>query len=164
MGNDHSAGNAGAQIGMEYLFKTSSADETGRLAAQLAAVLRPGDVLAMTGNLASGKTTFTQGLAAWFQVEEYALSPTFTYINEYHGPHQKLVHIDAYRLHSGQELIDMGIWEYYESGAIVIIEWADLVVEAIPADAISLAFKHLETEPDSREIFIRSPRPLDLQL
>ena len=149
---------------MDYIFKTRSAAETGRLAAQLAAALRPGDVLAMTGNLASGKTTFTQGIAAWFKVEEYALSPTFTYINEYHGPRQDVIHIDAYRLHSGQELIDMGIWEYYESGAIVIIEWADLVAEAIPADAISLAFRHLAAEPDSREIFIRSPRPLELQL
>ena len=93
---------------------------------------------------------------------EFALSPTFTYINEYHGPQQELIHIDAYRLHSGQELIDMGIWDYYDSGAIVIIEWADLVADAIPPDAISLEFRHLDTETDARLIFIRSPRPLEL--
>ncbi|MEA3287503.1 MAG: tRNA (adenosine(37)-N6)-threonylcarbamoyltransferase complex ATPase subunit type 1 TsaE [Candidatus Marinimicrobia bacterium] len=144
-----------------YHFKTQSAAETQMLAKRIAAQLKPGDVLAMSGDLASGKTTFTQGLTAYFEVEEYTLSPTFTYINEYHGKDQDIVHIDAYRLSTGAELISMGIWEYYESGAIIIIEWADIVADAIPADAIGLRFRHVGESGDEREILINSPRVLE---
>jgi len=149
---------------ISYSVESHSAEETRRLAGKFAACLQSGDILALTGNLASGKTTFTQGLAAWFKVAEYALSPTFTYINEYHGREQDIIHIDAYRLHHGQELIDMGVWEYYESGAIVIIEWADIVAAAIPPEAISLHFRPLAHEAEGREILIRSPRDLGLKL
>lgn len=144
-----------------YHFKTNSAAETQQLAKRIAAQLKPGDVLAMSGDLASGKTTFTQGLTAYFEVGEYALSPTFTYINEYHGKDQDIIHIDAYRLSTGAELISMGIWEYYESGAIIIIEWADIVAEAIPEDAIGLSFRHQENNENGREILINSPRVLE---
>ncbi len=146
----------------KYHKQTHSHEETVELAKKLAAQLIPGDVLAMSGNLASGKTTFTQGLTAHFEITEYALSPTFTYINEYHGKQQDIVHIDAYRLSAGQELIDMGIWEYYESEAIVVIEWADIVAEAIPEDAIGMSFRALEDDENGREILIQSPRKLDL--
>ncbi len=162
MGNDNSSDPFRAQIVYSYLLKTHSSDETKALAGKLAAQLRPGDVLAMSGNLASGKTTFTQGLTAYYQVEEYALSPTFTYINEYHGTSQEIIHIDAYRLSNGQELIAMGIWDYYDSGAIVIIEWADIVAEAIPEDAIGLSFRTVENNDQEREIMINAPRELDL--
>ena len=148
----------------KYLFQTHSPEETSHLAQKLAAQLEPGDILAMSGNLASGKTTFTQGLTTFFDVKEYALSPTFTYINEYHGAKQDIIHIDAYRLSSGEELISMGIWEYFESGAIVIIEWADIVAGAIPEDAIGLSFRVIEGEENGREILIHSPRQLELNL
>jgi len=146
----------------EYLFKTHSSDETQALAGKIAAQLRSGDILAMTGNLASGKTTFTQGIAAYYEIEEYALSPTFTYINEYHGSSQDIIHIDAYRLNNGQELISMGIWEYFESGAIIIIEWADIVAEAIPEDAFGLSFRAVGNDGNMREIKLLSPRMLEL--
>lgn len=145
-------------------FVTHSPEETGRLAQKLAALLKPGDILAMSGNLASGKTTFNQGLTGFFDIKEYALSPTFTYINEYHGAHQDIIHIDAYRLNNGEELISMGIWEYYDSGAIVIIEWADIVASAIPEDAFGLSFRVIEGEENGREILINSPRALEISL
>ncbi len=148
----------------QYQFQTHGAEETGMLAHKLAAHLLPGDILAMTGNLASGKTTFTQGITAFFEIKEYALSPTFTYINEYHGENQDIIHIDAYRLHSGEELIAMGIWEYFDSGAIVIIEWADIVAGAIPEDAFGLSFRAIDGAENSREILIRSPRALAISL
>ena len=146
----------------QYRFQTHDPEETHLLAKKLAAQLVSGDILAMSGNLASGKTTFTQGLTAFFDIKEYALSPTFTYINEYHGENQDIIHIDAYRLNSGQELISMGIWDYYESGAIVIIEWADIVAGAIPEDALGLSFRAIEGEENGREILIHSPRILEL--
>jgi len=146
----------------EYLIRTQGSAETQALAQRIAAQLHPGDVLALTGDLASGKTTFTQGIAAYFEVKEYALSPTFTYINEYHGKTRDIIHIDAYRLNSGADLIDMGIWEYFESGSIVIIEWADIVAGAIPEDAIGLSFRTVEHGENIREIKILSPRNLEL--
>ncbi|MCF7824305.1 MAG: tRNA (adenosine(37)-N6)-threonylcarbamoyltransferase complex ATPase subunit type 1 TsaE [Candidatus Marinimicrobia bacterium] len=146
----------------EYHFHTGGSDETKALAMKLAAQLRPGEVLAMSGDLASGKTTFTQGITQYFQIEEYALSPTFTYINEYHGKTQNIVHIDAYRLTSGSELVAMGLWDYYNSGAIIIIEWADIVADAIPEDAIGLSFKTASGNENGREIKIISPRDLSL--
>ncbi len=148
-----------------YHFKTNTAEETKLLAQQLAAQLKPGDVLAMRGNLASGKTTFTQGITSYYEVREFALSPTFTYINEYHGnKNQEIVHIDAYRLKSGAELISMGIWEYYDSGAIIIIEWADIVADAIPEDAFGFHFRHVDDDENGREILINSPRVLEFKL
>ncbi|NQV30259.1 MAG: tRNA (adenosine(37)-N6)-threonylcarbamoyltransferase complex ATPase subunit type 1 TsaE [Candidatus Marinimicrobia bacterium] len=145
----------------EYHLFSHSPEETVELATKIAAQLLPGDVLAMRGNLASGKTTFTQGLTSYFEIAEYALSPTFTYINEYHGKIQDLIHIDAYRLTSGEELISMGIWEYFDSGAIIIIEWADIVASAIPEDAIGMSFRTLPGEDNGREILIHSPRQLE---
>jgi len=146
----------------KYHFKTHSPEETKQLAKKIAAQLKPGDVLAISGNLASGKTTFTQGVTAWFNINEYALSPTFTYINEYHSENQDIIHIDAYRLSNGQELIDMGIWEYLDSGAIIIVEWADIVGEAIPVDAFGLNFRPIEGEENGRELVINSPRVLEM--
>ncbi|NQV16710.1 tRNA (adenosine(37)-N6)-threonylcarbamoyltransferase complex ATPase subunit type 1 TsaE [bacterium] len=145
-----------------YHQHTHTPEETRNLAGKIAAQLIPGDILAMRGDLASGKTTFTQGITTYFNILEYALSPTFTYINEYHGATQDIIHVDAYRLKSGQELISMGIWDYYESGAITIIEWADIVSEAIPEDAIGLSFRHMQDAENGREILISSPRPLEL--
>ena len=163
MGDDYSACSSRAEVMYQYRFQTHNPDETHQLAQKLAAQLISGDILAMSGNLASGKTTFTQGLTSFYDIKEYALSPTFTYINEYHGDKQNLVHIDAYRLSSGEELISMGIWEYYESGAIVIIEWADIVAGAIPEDAFGLSFRAIEGEENGREILIHSPRRLDMK-
>jgi len=145
-----------------YRLKTQSATETQTLAKTIASQLLPGDILAMVGNLAAGKTTFTQGISQYFKVAEYALSPTFTYINEYHGENQDIIHIDAYRLTSGEELISMGIWDYFESEAITIIEWADLVASAVPPEALSLNFRHGSDGPDTREILLTSPRELEI--
>lgn len=161
MGDDHSRRIVGVKVMFEYRFKTRSAEETQHLAKLLATQLRSGDVLAMVGDLAAGKTTFTQGLTQHFDVAEYALSPTFTYINEYHGETQDIIHIDAYRLNTGEELISMGIWEYFESDAIIIIEWADIVASAIPPDSFSLIFKHGADDEQVREILMHSPREMD---
>ena len=148
----------------EYHFTSRSAEETQTLAAKLAQDLKPGDVLALVGDLASGKTTFVQGLAAHYKIEEYASSPTFTYINEYHGGSQDLIHIDAYRLKSGEELVSMGLWDYLESDASMVIEWADIVQSVLPPDSIHMSFLADDEISTQRHITIHSSRPLDLSL
>jgi tRNA threonylcarbamoyladenosine biosynthesis protein TsaE len=147
-----------------YSIHTSSAAETAKLAAKLGPQLRAGDVVALVGNLAAGKTTFVQGLARAYKVEEYASSPTFTYINEYNSPTIKLIHIDAYRLNNGEELIAMGLWEYFEEEAVILIEWADIVSSALPPESIHMRLKADPKDEQLRHIEIDSPRELDLEL
>lgn len=144
----------------EYVLKTSSPAETQSLAEQLAAQMQPGDILALEGNLAAGKTTFTQGFTRYFHIDEFAASPTFTYMNEYHASGITILHIDAYRLKSGAELVGMGFWGYIESGVIALIEWADIVADILPDDVIRLVFKSNGDDPDQRIITIESPRAL----
>ncbi|MCF7796984.1 MAG: tRNA (adenosine(37)-N6)-threonylcarbamoyltransferase complex ATPase subunit type 1 TsaE [Lentisphaeria bacterium] len=141
---------------------TNSVAETQALAARLAAKLLPGDIVALEGELASGKTTFTQGLTQYFSIDEYAASPTFTYMNEYHAENVTILHIDAYRLKSGNELVEMGFWEYVENGAIAVIEWADIVADILPPEIIRLQFRRDDAAQNRRHIIISSLRGLDL--
>lgn len=145
-----------------YSLTSSSPEETQAFAQRLASQVLPGDILALEGNLASGKTTFTQGFTEYFQIEEYAASPTFTYMNEYHSRDLTILHIDAYRLKTGKELVEMGFWEYIESGVVALIEWADIVADILPADAIRIVMKGNPENPAFRLITIESPRKLDL--
>ncbi len=152
-----------AVASFKYALRTTSVAEMQNLARILAAALQPGDIVALFGDLASGKTTFTQGLTTYFEIEEYVASPTFTYINEYHTRDLTLLHIDAYRLHSGSELVSMGFWEYLEQGAIAIIEWADIVADILPEDAIRITLSVVADTLSDRQIEISSPRELKLQ-
>ncbi len=147
----------------EYRFSTESASATQAFAERFASQLQSGDVVALVGDLAAGKTTLVQGMAAYFKVEEYASSPTFTYINEYHGRNGDLIHIDAYRLKSGEELISMGLWEYLDSDAVIVIEWADIVQSVLPTDCIHIRLLADEANREQRHITIRSARKLDLE-
>mgnify|MGYP000676751057 CR=1 FL=1 len=93
---------------MEYC--SNSVAETEELGAQLAARLRPGDVVAYTGDLGAGKTAFTRGIARGLGIPERVTSPTFTIVNEYEGGRLPLFHFDLYRLGDPEELFDIG-WE-----------------------------------------------------
>lgn len=152
-----------AHTAFMYTVSTNSACESQVVAARLAAQLLSGDIVALEGKLASGKTTFTQGLTQFFKIDEYAASPTFTYMNEYHAGDVTILHIDAYRLKSGSELVGMGFWEYVENGAIAIIEWADIVADILPADVIRLQFQTDDQSQNRRQITITSPRELNLK-
>lgn len=119
---------------------TRSADETVRFGFQLGQVLRPNDVIALTGQLGAGKTTLIQGLAAGLGVKDYVTSPTFIIINEYEG-RLPLYHIDLYRLDEGLAGADLGIEEYFSRGGVCVIEWAERLGGLLPpgAETIELA-------------------------
>lgn len=114
--------------------KTTSPEETFELARKFASRLRSGDVLALTGELGSGKTCFVQGLAQGLGVPTgvYVRSPSFILINEYRGGRIPLYHIDFYRLSEPQELDDLGLEEYIDGDGIAVIEWADRFPGALP--------------------------------
>ncbi len=108
---------------------------TQGLAARLAAVLRPGDLILIEGDLGAGKTTFTQGLARALGVEEAVTSPTFVLMNVYPtSAGFDLVHVDVYRLDRLSEVVDLALPEMLEDGAVVVIEWGERAAAALSGD------------------------------
>jgi tRNA threonylcarbamoyladenosine biosynthesis protein TsaE len=119
---------------------TRSADETYALARRIGAVLRPGDVVLLDGELGTGKTVFAKGIAVALGISEPVVSPTFTVVREYDAP-TPLVHVDVYRLDHLQELHDIGFDDLIGSEAVTVVEWGDRVSSLLPADRLDV---HLE--------------------
>jgi tRNA threonylcarbamoyladenosine biosynthesis protein TsaE len=131
---------------------TRSPDETRIAGASLAAVVLPGDVVSISGDLGAGKTVFVQGLAAALGVIERVTSPTFTIHHQYTGRYA-LSHVDVYRLGSFQEVLDLGLEELL-AYSILVIEWGDAIAPLLPRRRLEV---HLRTVDDShREITLRA--------
>ena len=137
-------------------YRTSSVDATRALAAAVAPLVRPGDLLLLVGDLGAGKTAFTQGFAAALGVDEPITSPTFTLARSYQGNLQ-VNHLDVYRLESAQEAEDLGLGELLEVG-VTLIEWGDTIVSALPADYLELRFAYGEQD-DDRQVEVRIVGP-----
>ncbi len=116
-------------------FITYSPAETYNKANNFSTSLSAGDIVALSGDLGCGKTLFTQGVAAGLGVKDIVNSPTFKLISEYDSI-PPLYHFDFYRLSSPSEAVDLGLEYYFQAGGIVVVEWADLFPQIIPADAI----------------------------
>ncbi|MDP8213742.1 MAG: tRNA (adenosine(37)-N6)-threonylcarbamoyltransferase complex ATPase subunit type 1 TsaE [Candidatus Euphemobacter frigidus] len=127
-----------------FEFRSHSPEETAELASRLAANLQPGDVLALYGDLGSGKTCFVQGCARGLGVKDrYIVSPSFVLVREYRGQ-LPLYHIDLYRLNSGLEIGLLGIEEYIDSDGVTAIEWAEKLEGFLPDRTIKVEFKFLD--------------------
>lgn len=115
--------------------KTHSTDETRKLGQKIGTLIKQPLVIALTGDLGSGKTAFVQGLAKGLEVPDgyYITSPTFTLINEYPGRYP-LVHVDLYRLETIDGLEDIGLDEMLHGQAVLAIEWADKLSDGLPAE------------------------------
>ena len=126
-------------------FESKSAKQTFSIGFAVGRKAREGDVFALTGELGSGKTCFTGGLARGLGVgEEYAItSPTFTLINEYPG-RCRLCHFDLYRLNHSSELLNLGYEEYISGEGVVVIEWAEKIAEVLPGDVVSVCFRYVD--------------------
>lgn len=127
-----------------------SEEETKRFGHQLASHLKPGSVVALFGDLGTGKTTLTKSIGEGLGVEEIITSPTFTVIQEYRNSKIPLYHFDVYRLQSEQELIELGYEEYFYGEGVTIIEWADKVQGLLPRDAILIHMSYGSTENQRR--------------
>ena len=125
---------------------SKSPEETFRIGRTLADGLEAGDVVALTGELGTGKTCLTQGIANGLGVPEtyVVTSPTFTLINEYPGRKMDLYHLDVYRLTGCADLAEMGYDEYLSGRGVMVIEWAEKVLEAVPVDALFVVMTYLE--------------------
>ncbi|MDI6775213.1 MAG: tRNA (adenosine(37)-N6)-threonylcarbamoyltransferase complex ATPase subunit type 1 TsaE [Verrucomicrobiota bacterium] len=131
-----------------------SPEETMAIAGRLTVGLRPGSIVALHGELGSGKTCFVQGMALALGIRAPVTSPSFTLINEYCGT-LSLCHIDLYRLRGPADTLALGFCDYMESGGITAIEWAERAGDFVPPHAVRV---FLETRPDDeRAITIRRP-------
>ncbi len=137
---------------MTRTFETHSADETRALAAVLGAQLQPGDVVCLIGDLGAGKTTWTQGLALGLGLPESepVNSPTFTLLAEHPGGRAPLYHFDVYRLPNSSGLYDLAFDEYLSGDGVVVIEWADRIADALPAERLDITLT--AAGPDVRQI------------
>lgn len=132
---------------MEYI--TNSEKETLDIAYNLASKIEANKVVCLNGELGAGKTVFVRGFCSFFNINEIS-SPTFTLVNEYDGK-RKVFHFDVYRLADEDEFYAIGGEEYFEKG-ICIIEWSDVIKDAIPKDAIDVRIEKLDD--DRRKIII----------
>ena len=123
---------------MEYI--TNSEKETLDVAYNLASKIEGNKVICLNGELGAGKTVFVRGFCSFFGINEIS-SPTFTLVNEYDG-NRPVFHFDVYRLADVDEFYEIGGEEYFERG-ICIIEWSDVIKDAIPNDAIDVRIEKL---------------------
>jgi len=126
---------------------THSADETRQLGHKIGSLITQPLIIAMNGNLGSGKTAFVQGLAKGLDVpaEYYITSPTFTLINEYPG-RLPLFHADLYRLETVQDLEDIGLDELLYGQGVLAVEWADKLMHHLSGDYLVLQFDILDDD------------------
>ena len=145
---------------MEFI--TNSPEETEAVGQALGKVLQPGTVLAYTGDLGAGKTAFTRGLAKGLGCTDMVTSPTYTIVNEYLSGRLPLFHFDMYRLHSSDDLWDIGWEDYLDRNGVCAVEWSENVDDAME-DAIYIRIE--KTGEDSRRITIEGgDRLADLSL
>jgi tRNA threonylcarbamoyladenosine biosynthesis protein TsaE len=128
--------------------------DTVALGKKLGNLLNAGDIICLKGDLGTGKTYFTKGIASGLKINEPITSPTFTIVNEYQG-RLKLFHFDVYRVNDIDEISAIGFDEYIFSDAVSVIEWADYIKELIPEECIWInIYKIPEKSPDFRKIVI----------
>jgi len=125
---------------------STSPEETRAVAARLAAVAAPGDVLCLWGDLGAGKTVFAKGFGAGLGVRDTILSPSFVLMGEYAG-RLPLFHIDLYRLASATEVLDGGLLDDRQSTGVVLIEWPDRLGQALPVDRLDVHIDGAADEP-----------------
>lgn len=123
-----------------YTFTSHSSNETMNFASNLASKLQIADIVVLSGELGAGKTKFTEGFLKHFGLDSEISSPTFNIVNEYKKDDIKIYHFDVYRLEDSSEFYSIGGEEYFSSG-ICIIEWGELIEDALPDNYIKISFQ-----------------------
>ena len=124
------------------------------LAKKLADYSKENTVIALIGDLGTGKTTFTKTFAKEFGVKENLKSPTFNYVLEYLSGRLPLYHFDVYRLCSSEEIYEIGYEDYINNGGVALIEWANIIEEDLPKEYIRIEFQYA-TKEDERLVEIK---------
>ncbi len=120
--------------------------DTEKFGIETAAALRPGDVLALIGELGTGKTALTSYVAKGLGITRRVNSPTFTIVKEYTDGRLPLYHFDVYRVNDPDELFNIGIDEYFFGEGVCIVEWADLITEILPENTKFIYIEYGKSE------------------
>jgi len=124
---------------------TNSSEETIELGREIGNYIKPGDIIALKGNLAAGKTTITKGIAISLKIEDEITSPTYTLISEYYGK-MPLYHMDMYRIESIEEFELLGVDEMLFGSGVSVIEWSERIEEYLPEDHIIVDIQRQDDE------------------
>ncbi len=131
-----------------------SPDQTQLLGSYLGKLAQKADVLLLTGELGTGKTCLVQGIARGLDVEEYAFSPSFVILRQYHG-RLPLYHIDFYRLDTLDEIASVGLEDYFYGDGVCVVEWAEKARLLLPPDNLLLSMKYVAAYPTARSIRLK---------
>ncbi|MFQ5966586.1 MAG: tRNA (adenosine(37)-N6)-threonylcarbamoyltransferase complex ATPase subunit type 1 TsaE [Acidimicrobiia bacterium] len=148
---------------MNLVFRSESEVDTRALGRRLASFLRPNDVIALCGELGSGKTAFAAGLAEGLGISERVTSPSFILSRRYDGGFMPLVHADVYRLTSMAEFDDLGVFEEARD-AVLVVEWGDAVMPELPSDQLTMEIQVVDESTRILRLFPRgrwAERPLE---
>ena len=138
---------------MNEIIYSNTPEETMNAGYEFAKMLKPGDIVALNGDLGMGKTVFVKGICSYFRVKDYVVSPSYTLLNVYSGE-TDIYHFDIYRLETEDDLFNIGYYEYENAGGIVIVEWAEMLPEVFEKDNVFQVL--IEREGDSgRKITVK---------
>ena len=136
---------------MGDVFRSESVAQTEEYGKRLATELKSGTVLALFGGMGMGKTALVRGIASGLGLSAEVSSPTFALVHDY-GGHPPLVHFDMYRVTGWEDLYSTGYFDYLDAGAILVVEWSENIVSALPEDAIRL---HISRVDENTRLFER---------
>lgn len=139
----------------DIIYTSKSEQDTLNFAKNFAKNLKIGDVIVLSGDLGAGKTKFTEGILTYFGLEKEISSPTFTIVNEYKNDNISIFHFDVYRLEDSDEFYAIGGEEYFEKG-ICIIEWGEIIKDALPKNYIQINFSKDNIDENKRFIEVVS--------
>lgn len=141
--------------------ETYGAEETKALGLKIGQKAVPGQIFTLSGDLGTGKTVFSQGLARGLGITEPVSSPTFTIVQVYEGGRLPLYHFDVYRISDVEEMEEIGYDDYFFGSGVCLIEWAELIEELIPGQAVRIMIeKDVEKGFDYRKITIEGMEEL----
>ena len=123
------------------LIETHSAEETFEAGRKMGLEVKPGTIICLNGDLGTGKTVFTKGVAAGLGITEPVVSPTFTVVQIYEEGRLPLYHFDVYRIDDPDEMEEIGYRDYFYGDGVAIIEWSDLIGELIPDEAVRVTIR-----------------------
>lgn len=141
---------------------THDADGTRRLGASLGALLRPGDVVLLRGEMGAGKTTLAQGIGRGLGVAEPLCSPTFNLVQQYEG-RVPVFHLDPYRIRTEGDVVDLGWHDLLQAPAVLLVEWPERLSDVLPEQFLEAELVY-GRGPEDREITLTAcgPRPAEL--
>ena len=140
---------------MEYLkLNSPSPEQTQLLGSYLGELAQKADVFLLVGELGTGKTCLVQGIARGLDVIEYAFSPSFVILREYHG-RLPLYHIDFYRLDHIEEIADLGLEDYFYGDGLCVVEWAEKGLQVLPQDNLLITLHYTPASETKRSIILK---------